>query len=1311
MNTISKKIFSSFVSLTTIAWSVGVGTIALPATASAAMPGDLVKASGPAVYYYGADQKRYTFPSESVFKSWYRDFSSVKTISDAELAAIPFGSNNVTMRAGTKLIKITTDPKVYAVTPGGVLHHVGSEAIAISLFGSAWASRVVDVADPFFVNYTVGSEIGSAVHPDGSLVMIGGSKYVIVGGQKRMLSDSAFAANGFNPADVITTSLTYPDGAAVTGREAGLADTVTAAAASSTPVGGAVTASLASDTPAGMTVPKNGSSVYLAKFNLTAGSAAATVTGLKVHRVGVGATTDLANVYIYDASGARLTTGRTVNSTTNMVEFNSLNLMIAAGQTVSVFVTADFGASSSGGQHSVELMDAASVVVSGSSTVSGSFPVRGNVFTVGNANAARLDVTKGTQPTNPNIGAVDAEISNFKLTANTNDIQVRRVTLLQAGSISNSDLSDLKLYQGTTLVASSAALVGDKMVLNFSTPYLLTAGTTKTFSLHAHVAGRAGRTVRTYVEYTTDVYAIDQTYGAGAAVCISNSATGGCSTTGQGSFDGASSSYYVEVTTQGGQLTVAFNGPATTNVAKGSQDVVMYKFSLTSPDNDLEIKNFDFHIVGQTVGGVASRVKGRSGTEYFRDIKVKDVDTGATVMGPTSLSSSVASPATDSGLITLTDSFTLRAGTTRNFAITADLSNTEDADGFFSAGTSTYKVTLGDGSSYIFGSNDVRIVSTGEYLDSSKVVPNTTITGNAFTVKSSSLSVALSSTPSSGTAVKKQAGLPVVGLVFTAGAQSDVLVTAVKLTAVGDYGNNGTMTVGEAYQDLMSCALFNGTTQVGTAQSPDSTLGTMNVTNMNLSIPRGTSVTLTAQCTLASTLGDTVAGDPVAIGIASASDVTAQDGDSNSVTASLSSGVTANASNSATVVQTIMNSGSITIATDNLRSSTILVAGQDVWQNFAQFRATAQNEDMIIDRLTVTSTGDSASFSQVAVAVNGAVKGSDSLSSGSYASKDIDLSQNTITVPKNGSTLIQVWGKLSPTSASSTVSGATSGVARAGAAVSLGLAAGVTSGEWSSDYSSKFNARVTGAASGERVYAAGSNTAGNSFIAHKSVPTVQKQSLSTATLTAGQMDLYKVQVSADSAGSIALKRISFNVSVTTSTGSSMNLTNLRLRRGSSDVALSDVVITDGFGADLEGGSAVTSTANAGGVQQVVSVAFTGEETISGSGNVYTLYGTVGGSVVAGDTVSVSLARTGSSTVTAALGGYLTDSVSTSGSYAGPNIQVGAANGSGTIYPAWFAWSDLSEVPHYSNSSGASVSRDWYNDYLIEDLTASQTLSR
>ena len=317
-----KKIFSSFVSLVTILWSVGAGTLALPNVASAAtlVAGDLIKASGPTVYYYAGDGKRYVFPNETTYFSWYTGFSSVKTITDAELAAVTI-SGNVTIRPGTKLVKITTDPKVYAVTKGGALHWVESEAIATALYGSAWASRVVDVPDMLFVNYTVGTSVASSVHPDGTLVTYAGSpdKFVVWGGMKRKLSDASLAANTYNTANVITTTIAYTAGTDVTVYEADLGATVIAVGGTVTPPtsGGSVTVALAADTPAGMTVPMNTNSVQLARFTLTAGAAAARVTGVKLHRFGVGAAGNFSNVYLYNADGVRLTSGRTVNSTTN----------------------------------------------------------------------------------------------------------------------------------------------------------------------------------------------------------------------------------------------------------------------------------------------------------------------------------------------------------------------------------------------------------------------------------------------------------------------------------------------------------------------------------------------------------------------------------------------------------------------------------------------------------------------------------------------------------------------------------------------------------------------------------------------------------------------------------------------------------------------------------------------------------------------------------------------------------------------------------------------------------------------------------
>lgn len=1309
MSQFLKKTISGIASMTTVLWSVGGGLLALPGIASAATvsAGDLIKASGPAVYYYGSDMKRYVFPNETVFFSWFNDFSGVRTITDSELAAITIGGN-VTVRPGTKLVKITTDPKVYAVTPGGVLHWVESEAIATSLYGSSWANRVVDVPDQLFVNYTIGSSVSTAVHPDGSLVMMSGSsdKYVVENGMKRHISDVAFSANRFNMANVLMTTASYPSGSDVTAYEPMYGDAAYRAGTTPTPQAGTLSVSLASDTPAGMTVPKNSSSVALAKFNLMAGGSDVNVTGLRLHRVGVGSTSDFSNVYLYDANGNRLTTGRSVNSSTNNVEFNSLNLTVRAGQTMPVVVVADFSSpSTTGGQHAFELVDAASVVVS-NGTVSGSYPVRGNVFTVGTASAAELEIQVGTDPADPNIGATEAEIANFKMTANTNDIRVERVTLLQVGSVSNSDLSNFKLYQGSTLVASAASMVGDKIVLNFVPPYVISNGTTRVFSLKATVAGRADRTVKTYVEYTTDVKATDTVYNAGASVCIAASCGG--------SYDG-SSTYYSEVTTIGGQLTTTFNGPTSGNIARGAQDVPMFRFALTAPDNDLEIRNLDFSVSSTAAGDY---IRGSSGTLYFRDLKVKNLVTGQIVMGPIELTSCASLSSTSdatSGVCTFTDSFTIPQGQTWDLAITADIYNgSEDASGELF--DNSYYITLGDGTN-LYDSDDVRVVQTGEYLSTSRIVPNGQITGNNFTVKESSLSVSLAGSPSSGTVVRNSSMVPAVGYVFTAGTQSPITITAVTLAGTGDLGSDGTYDPTEFDNVVLSCGLYDGDTRVGVASTPSASDGSMSITSMNLVIPAGQSKTLVAKCTTDSVISSD-SGDGFAVRLTS---VTAQDDQAN--TLSNLSGLTVNGSTTApTIKQTVTNMGTLTVATNSLEPSTVLVTGKDTWINFAQYRATAQNEDVRIEQIAVSSTGEGSNFTGIAIGMAGAVKGQDILPAGTDKYKTIDMTASPIVVPKNTSVDFQVWGKLAASQASSTVSGATTNVPRSGATAKLGIAQGVTSGDqWTSSYSDKMNIRAVGAQSGQLVYAtsstflAGGNAlSGNSFVLRKSKPVVTRLALPTTTLTSGQqMDLYKFQVSADQNGSIALKKVTFALSTATTTNSSLSLNNFRIRRGSSEISTDLVTITSRYGADLEGSTAITNSANTGTAPRVV-VTFDNEETISGSGNVYTLVATVGGTVNTGDSVTVSMDR--SQDVSAGnLTGYLVSTMfdhpsDDSKDLVGPNVTSSTAPGGTPSYASAFIWSDLSEIPH-SDVEGSSSSRDWTNGYLVEDLTQSATLSR
>jgi hypothetical protein len=47
---------------------------------AAAATGDLIKIDGYAPVYYLSDGKRYVFPNESTYFSWYSDFSGVKTL-------------------------------------------------------------------------------------------------------------------------------------------------------------------------------------------------------------------------------------------------------------------------------------------------------------------------------------------------------------------------------------------------------------------------------------------------------------------------------------------------------------------------------------------------------------------------------------------------------------------------------------------------------------------------------------------------------------------------------------------------------------------------------------------------------------------------------------------------------------------------------------------------------------------------------------------------------------------------------------------------------------------------------------------------------------------------------------------------------------------------------------------------------------------------------------------------------------------------------------------------------------------------------
>ncbi len=191
------------------------------------MAGDLVRGSMSAVYFVGRDGKRYVFPDVNTFMSWYTNYDGVKRIADDVLSQLPLGGM-VKIRPGTVLVKVVSDPKVYAVGPNGSLHWVSSEAVAAGLYGQAWANRVRDLDTGFFAGYMLGADVTADMYPAGSVVRdYDGTRYYVGwsadGNMPRQLLGGSFAANRFNDAYVLSRSAALmPTGTNVSGAESAI---------------------------------------------------------------------------------------------------------------------------------------------------------------------------------------------------------------------------------------------------------------------------------------------------------------------------------------------------------------------------------------------------------------------------------------------------------------------------------------------------------------------------------------------------------------------------------------------------------------------------------------------------------------------------------------------------------------------------------------------------------------------------------------------------------------------------------------------------------------------------------------------------------------------------------------------------------------------------------------------------------------------------------------------------------------------------------------------------------------------------------
>ena len=621
----------------TILWSVGV-TALVPAMVQAETcptfkSGDLLKVSGhPAIYAVDSNGKVLYFPSGDEFKSWNVDnkYSGYTTVSQACYDALPVPSSapyGVGFRPGSAVVKRPSSDQLYVVEPGNMLAKISLEA-AKALYGSSF--KTMTVADVFWPNYsaTRGADVTEAKAHPGMLVSNGGKTWLVSADSKlREVGSAAMVANRFKASmvralpDSAIAGLTV--GAAVDASDASsLSDrtqTGGGSAAVTTPVsGGALSVALASDNPGANILASGTAFNKVLKLALTAGSADVSVTGLTLQKSGYAANTAISGVSVVDASGVRhgnVASSLTADNTVALL-FSSTPVVVKANSSQVLTILVNLGATATAGTLQFGLASAAGVTANG--TVSGGFPVTGNVFTLQSGANAVASVTLDESPVNATGASLNVDSTNEQdiakfvvaETSSKEDVNLSSLTLYNNGTAADTDVQDVQLVSQAGVVLATAQQLSKTVVFNLSaSPYLMAKGTSKTFTVRAKIVNGAARTIQFTVYNNYDLVVTGVTTGAS----VLPTAAGTNDTT----FPiGDTTATYNLITIGSGSL--SFNKDATspsTAISPGQSGIVLAKFFAKPTGEDMELRQINLSVVSSSqvlTGTLTVKVNGAS---------------------------------------------------------------------------------------------------------------------------------------------------------------------------------------------------------------------------------------------------------------------------------------------------------------------------------------------------------------------------------------------------------------------------------------------------------------------------------------------------------------------------------------------------------------------------------------------------------------------------------------------------------------------------------------------------------------------------
>lgn len=927
----SKKLFTASVVGVTVAWSMGLAALvptaalAQASTCPELSPGDLFKATNAsAVYYLTAQMERSYFPHEDVFKSWNLSFSDVKTVAGECLFTYPASAaKSINYRPGSRLVKLTDAPAVFAITPENKIVQVGSEAVASALYGANWASVVRDVS-PFHWNYTdtqtvwneTKSHEGQFVRKAGETTVywVHDGMYKMVDGTNvpdvREVSASTFAMLSVAPGSVtLSTAFENP---AQTGE--GVPS-----------VTGDLTVSLASDTPVATQVPV-GAEVDLMKVSLKAGTAAVSVKSLTVTRSAFTAAADLDNVGVF-VNGVRQGNLKTSWTSDRKMTFNfSTPLSISANGQVAVLVRGRVAASAS--SYAGVGIASASDVVTESSAVKGSFPVNGSLMSIaGGITAGALYVENPiSNDINVSFGSDDVSLASFDLEATTNgtnssdeDVLWSSIVFENGGNAPANAVSNLRLLVDGQQVATG--VMSDSRVMFSFSSVLIEKGDSVNVELLGDIEnGEVDDTIEFFI---SDIMAVGKELGYRASANFSL-------------LDRKTDAGVSTIELAAGDVTMNFNktlSPAT-EVRPNTDSVVLATLELTSNDEDVTISEI------ADTDATPFRITGTGlTTGEISNVQLKEVGGGSYDV--------TATFDTNRWELSVDDEIFLPRGVKKVFQIVADFEDTIDNG-------DTVSVTL----------DADAIDHEGETSGSTSLsfTPNS-ITSAVTTVETASLQIT-NVTLTDATAVPSTKDLVVYQGTLKAGNASSLKVTSLKFSTVDAGADNEDSLFSDT--NISQLRLYVGGVLVKSSsnsitEGADGGTGTVTFSALDINVPAGQSVTVSLQADFAATLSG--AGE-FALNISAVGDVVART--SSGTTETLAAGQksfpgSTETTESREVTLATVGTLAVNMVTSDAKSNRnlyVLAGGSTPADRYVgELELTATNEDMVIKELDFFASG------------------------------------------------------------------------------------------------------------------------------------------------------------------------------------------------------------------------------------------------------------------------------------------------------------------------------------------------------------------